>query len=221
VTGTCSRRSVRGDWIISAWRQARPTSGSRRGRVAPVESRGCATVKERYPGRKRGSVAAMCSAIRAPIRKFALPPRSGTAGLRMGSAPEADLHGSVHHVLVVVPRSDQRQCLWLGTVTSAPNLVMRGARWSACLRGSREPRPQVVGEVLLVGTPMNDFPPARLGEVVGIGRDDGASVSAVAGISRRSSARCLQLRRGGCEGLQTWPSRRYHCNGLARRIGAT
>jgi hypothetical protein len=63
---------------------------------------GCATVKERCPGRKRGSVAAMCSAIRAPIRKFALPPRSGTAGLRMGSAPEADLHGSVHHVLVVV-----------------------------------------------------------------------------------------------------------------------
>jgi hypothetical protein len=69
----------------------------------------------------------------------------------------------------------------LGTVTSAPNLVMRGARWSACSRGSREARPQVVGEVLLVGTPMNDLPPARLGEVVGIGRDDGASVSAVAG----------------------------------------
>jgi hypothetical protein len=104
-------------------------------------------------------------------------------------------------------RSDQRQCLWLGTVTSAPNLVMRGARWSACLRGSREARPQVVGAARRHADERSSASQAgrsgwhrsrRWRKRFCCCRQP-CLVS-----SRWSSARCLQLRRGG-EGLQTSP----------------
>lgn len=56
--------------------------------------------------------------------------------------------------------------LLVGTTIYATSLVVRVARWYCLLVVVVPARPQVVGEVLLVGTAMNNVLPARLGELI-------------------------------------------------------
>jgi glycosyltransferase 2 family protein len=56
--------------------------------------------------------------------------------------------------------------LLVGTAIYATSLVVRVARWYGLLVVVVPARPQIVGEVLLVGAAMNNVLPARLGELV-------------------------------------------------------
>jgi glycosyltransferase 2 family protein len=68
-------------------------------------------------------------------------------------------------VLAVWARSDGSWLL-LGTAVYATSLIVRVARWSCLLAVVVRAPAKVVGEVLLVGSAMNNVLPARLGELV-------------------------------------------------------
>ena len=71
----------------------------------------------------------------------------------------------LQEVFDVWARSDGSWLL-VGTTIYATSLVVRVARWYCLLVVVVPARPQVVGEVLLVGTAMNNVLPARLGELI-------------------------------------------------------
>jgi hypothetical protein len=71
----------------------------------------------------------------------------------------------LQEVFDVWARSDGSWLL-IGTTIYATSLVVRVARWYCLLVVVVPARPQVVGEVLLVGTAMNNVLPARLGELI-------------------------------------------------------
>jgi hypothetical protein len=71
----------------------------------------------------------------------------------------------MQEVLAVWARSDASWLL-LGTTVYATSIAIRVARWSCLLAPLVKARARAIGEVLLVGSAINNILPARLGELV-------------------------------------------------------